>query len=156
MLSIDAKWAKPLKLLDGSKQQAIYRLADISKIPETPGAYVFARKHGVNWVPLYIGETENLRKRTEQNLNDVWLMKGIESSSSGRRLFLYCEVKTKKDQKLKKVLEVLQEALIEHAMSAGHQLLNTQLTKKKTHTITFKGNRASEKLAPRTMYVRGK
>ncbi len=83
-------------------------------------------------------------------------MKSIESAPSGERLFLYCEIKTKKGQRLKKVLEVLQKALIEHALSEGHTLLNIQLTREGTHTITFKGNRASEKLAPRIMYVRGR
>ena len=41
MLNIDAAWAKPMKLRDGSRQQSIYQLRDLLKIPETPGAYVF-------------------------------------------------------------------------------------------------------------------
>lgn len=153
-LNINATWSRPVELLDGSKHNAIYRVADLVRIPETAGAYIFARRHGGNVVPLYIGETTNLRKRLEQHLNNVWVMKGIEGATAGKRLYLYCQVRTKRGQSIKSVLDVLQRALIEHALSAGHDLLNIQLTKTKVHRITFKGNRTSEKLAPRSMLTR--
>jgi len=153
-LNIDATWSKPMTLLDGSKHKAIYHITNLDRIPEAAGAYIFARRHGRNVVPLYVGETANLRKRLEQHLNDVSVMKGIENAPSGKRLFLFCQVRTKRGQNIKKVLDILQRALIEHALSAGHQLLNIQLTKTKVNTITFKGNRTSEKLAPRNMMTR--
>lgn len=153
MLNIEATWSKPIEFLDGSKENLIYAVGDIERIPEKPGAYVLGRKHGDNLVPLYIGETTNLRKRLTQHLNDVWIMKGVENAPSGKRMLMYCLVRTKKGQRLDKVLEVLQKALIQHALSEGHELLNTQLTKTKVHSILFKGNRDSEKLAPRKMFV---
>ncbi|MCC6967566.1 MAG: GIY-YIG nuclease family protein [Nitrospira sp.] len=105
MLNINASWSKPIELLDGSNDNAIYRVADLARVPEAPGAYAFARRHGKNVVPLYIGETTNLRKRLEQHLNDVWVMKSIENAPSGKRLYMYCQVRTKQGQKLERVLD---------------------------------------------------
>ena len=156
MLNINATWANPIELLDGSGRNLIYRISDLSRVPETAGVYVFARRYGSNVVPLYIGETLNLRKRLEEHLDNVSIMKGIENASSrGKRLYLFARVQTKRGQNINKVLDVLQRALIEHALSVGHDLLNVQLTKTKLHKIKFEGNRTSEKLFTRTMLVGG-
>lgn len=131
-------------------------MSNIDRIPEQPGAYIFCRRHGDNLAPLYIGETANLRKRLIQHLkNDVSIMKGIENAPAGKRMFIYCQVRNKKGRRLRKVLEVLERALVEHALSEGHELLNTQLTKTKVHSISFKRNREAEKLVPRKMLIRG-
>ena len=155
MLNINAKWANPIELLDGSERNLIYRISDLGRVPETAGVYVFARKHGNKVVPLYIGETLNLRQRLEQHFNDVPIMKGIENAPSGERLYLFAQVQKKRGQNIERVLGVLQRALIEHALSVGHNLLNIQLTKGKLHKIEFQGNRISEKLFTRTMLVGG-
>ncbi len=151
MVNINARWSKPIELLDGSAQNAIYRISDIDRLPETPGVYLFARRHGANVVPLYIGETANLKKRLEQHLNDIKVMKGIENAPGGKRLYLYAQVKTKRGQKIERVLDILQRALVEHALSVGHELLNIQLTRTKLNTINFEGNRTSQKLFTRKM-----
>jgi len=78
-------------------------------------------------------------------------MKGIENAPRGQRIFLYAQAKTKQAQKIDRVLDILQRALVEHALSAGHNLLNVQLTKTKVHVIDFEGNRTSEKLFTRKM-----
>ena len=134
-----------------SKQNAIYRIGDIDRVPESAGVYVFARRHGRKIVPLYIGETTNLRKRLEQHFNDVKIMKGIENAPRGQRVFLYAQAKTKQAQKIERVLDILQRALVEHALSGGHNLLNVQLTETKVHMMDFEGNRTSEKLFTRKM-----
>jgi len=153
MLNIDATWSKPMPLIDDSKNNMIYAVRNITVVPERPGAYLFARRHGSIIAPLYVGETANLRSRLLQHLNDVRIMKGLEAAPSGERLFLFCEPRFKKGQRQNKVLELLQKTLISHAMSEGWELLNIQLTRIKFHTISFKGNRVSERLAPRRMYV---
>lgn len=155
MLNIGAKWSKPIRLLDGSRDGLIYRVSDLDTIPDTPGAYVFARKHGRKVAPLYIGETMNLRSRLNQHLGmNLKLMKGIEAAAIGKRIFFYCAVRTKQKQNLKQVLKVLQSALIEYALSEGHKLLNKQGAKTPVHTINLTGNRYSKQLAPRQMYRR--
>lgn len=152
-LNIDATWSKPIELLDASNAQESYRVANLESIPEEAGAYIFARRHGASVEPIYIGETLDLRKRLEEHLlKNVRLMKGLEGAQAGKRLYLYCTVKPKRGQDIRKVLKVLQRALVEHALSAGHKLMNIQLTKTPLHTITFKGNRTSEKIAPRKMF----
>jgi len=155
MLNIHATWANPIELLPGSEKNLIYRIGDLGRVPETAGVYVFARRYGSHVVPLYIGETLNLRKRLEEHLNNVSIMKGIENAPAGKRLYLFARVQTKRGQNIDRVLNVLQRALIEHALSVGHDLLNLQLTKTKLHKIEFQGNRTSEKLFTRTMLVGG-
>jgi hypothetical protein len=154
MLDIEAEWSRPMPLVNGSKSNMIYDLPDKSKLPPVPGAYLFARIHGAKIVPIYIGETENLSTRLDQHLNDVSMMMGLKNAPTGARVFMYCKVTTKKGQQLSKVLNVLQKALIEHALSEGHELLNTQLTKTRVNEITFKGNRDSEKVFPCKMYIK--
>jgi hypothetical protein len=154
-LNIDAVWSKPIELLDGGRDGLIYRIGDLQGIPDSPGAYVFARLFGENVTPLYIGETTTLRSRLNQHLNmNLRLMKGIENAANGKRVFLFCEVHLRRGQKINQVLKVLQSALIEHALSEGHKLLNVQLARTPVHTINFRGNRHSEQLAPRQMYHR--
>ncbi len=155
MLNINATWANPIELLDGSKENLIYRIGNLGRVPKTAGVYVFARKHGNKVIPLYIGETLDLRQRLEQHFKDVPIMKGIENALLGKRLYLFAQVQKKRGQNINRVLNVLQRALIEHALSVGHDLLNIQLTKAKLHKIEFQGNRTSEKLFTRTMLVGG-
>jgi putative iron-dependent peroxidase len=100
-------------------------VAEIEDVPEEPGVYVFARSFRKKVVPLYVGETGNLRSRLTQHLKgNVRLMKGIQNAPNGRRIFLFGEVQLKRGQNVKKVCSVLQRALIKRALSEGHDLLN--------------------------------
>ncbi len=67
MLNFKASWAQPVLLTDGAFHGLTYWVKNMKSVPENPGAYVFARVHGKRVVPLYIGETANLRKRLEQH-----------------------------------------------------------------------------------------
>lgn len=153
-LTINATWSKPLPLIDGSSENLIYKIAQLEAIPSTTGVYIFARSYGDNAVPLYVGQADNLKARIVQQLNNLKLMKGLQKMPNGNRMLLYCEAKIARGQDRKKVLAILENALIDHALSAGHELLNKQGTKRPTHQIKFSGNRMSEKLAPRNMLIR--
>ena len=154
MLNFNAAWAAPVPLIDGKSQGLTYAVERIENIPQSAGAYVFARTHGKRVFPLYIGETKNLRKRLDQHLKgNVKLMNGILRATGKKRVFLYCTIKTASESKRASMLAVLQQALIEHALAEGHKLFNVQGTRISAHTISFTGNRASEQIAPRTMYV---
>jgi hypothetical protein len=154
MLNFNAAWAQPIDLIDGSHEGLTYAVADWTRLPEEPGAYVFARIHGDKVKPLYIGETANIRTRIDQHLkSNVRLMNGIKKAPNGKRILMYCTIKTNSNKRRDTMLAVLQRGLIEHALSEGYELLNIQLTKMPVHSIAFSGNRFSEQLAPRTIYV---
>jgi len=156
MLHIDVRWSQPLDLVVDPDDQLIYVVRQIENVPEVPGVYVFARCFGDNAIPLYVGETRDLRSRLNQHLrNNVKLMRGIQKARSGRRIFLFGEALLKKGQNTKKVLQVLQRALIERTLSEGHdELLNDKGAKTPVHTIRSAGNRCSEQVAGRFIYCR--
>ena len=153
-LNIEARWAQPLALTISRAAHEIYFCPDHETIPDSPGVYVFARRHGEVTEPLYIGQSRNLYARLRQHLDSVSLMQSIREASAGARLFLYCEPILRPGQQLVRVLDTLEEALIDHALAEGHALLNVQGTRCPTHAITFSGNRTSEALAPRRMFVK--
>ena len=153
-LFINCSWSEPISLVDGTKENQIYHTDEIDRIPDKPGIYVFARSHGESVSPMYIGQADNLKKRIEQQFNNVNLMMSIKNAPKAKRILLYCEAKIHKRQNRKQVLAILENALIDHALSEGHVLVNKQGTKRPTHKIEFKGNRTSEKVAPRKMYVK--
>ncbi|MDH5179513.1 MAG: GIY-YIG nuclease family protein [Gammaproteobacteria bacterium] len=153
-LNIEATWSKAIDLTDGSKKNLIYSIADINIVPNKPGIYVFARKHGNSFSPIYIGQADNLKSRIEQQFNHVPLMMSIKNAQQGKRILLFCEANLKKGQDRKKVLNLIENALIDHALSEGCELVNKQGTKRPAHSISFTGNRASEAIAPRKMLVK--
>lgn len=152
-MQIQATWSKPITLKKGTPGGLIYVL-DLEDLPEEPGVYVFARKHGNRVVPIYIGETMSIRGRVRTHLNSLPLMRAIENAPKGGRLFMYCTVKAGSKEKAKKHVKVLEKALLMHVQSEGHELFNKKGTKLPTDTISFCGNRTSEAIAPRIMLVK--
>jgi len=152
-LRIELKWEKPLRLKDGSSMNLVYRCVGLDRIPSKPGIYVFSRRYGKHVAPLYIGQALKLSARIEQQLNNVHLMMGLKHAQSGRRILLVAKLILHRGQRKKKVLEIVESALIKHALAEGHDLLNHQGTKTKVHTIKSKGNNSSRQIAPLTMLV---
>ena len=152
-MKIDLKWDKPARLRDGARQNQIYRCADLARFPRKPGIYVFARKFGKNVYPLYIGQATKLKSRIDGQLNNLRLMLGVKHAQAGKRILLVARVKLKRGQQAGKVLDIVESALIKHALVQGHDLLNQQGTKTSVHTIRSKGNGDSRQVAPLTMYV---
>lgn len=152
-MKIYANWKKPLKLMKGSRYQLLYFI-DTNNLPESSGCYVFYNKHGNKITPLYIGKAENLRRRIDQQLNNLKLMFGIQKSLAGKKYMMYCEVPGNKKKKiLKKKLAMLERQLIKHVTLRGFELLNQIGTKTKYHQITFNGNRESENIFGRKMNI---
>lgn len=153
-MDIEVQWADPIELVNGARQRLIYALPDIGLIPDGPGVYVFGRKFGSSVAPLYVGQAGSLAQRIEQQLNNVRLMKGLEVAPSGTRILLFGELLLKRGQRLSRVVDVVEAALIEYALAGDHILLNKQGTKTPTHTLSFRGNRASRQVAPLRLKVR--
>jgi hypothetical protein len=153
-MEIDVKWQKALELKEDRKGNLIYACPQQSKIPEKAGVYVFLRKFGKSYEPLYVGETGNLRRRIRQHLeNNLRLMRAIENLEIGKRLILVGVIRFKPGQKALTVQRLLQEALIRHCLSGGHELLNQHGVSPKVHTVAFAGNRVSENVFGRRLLV---
>jgi len=153
-LHIEAQWSQPVALTLSNEVREIYTCNDIESVSTNAGVYIFARRHGNAVTPLYVGQSGNLRKRLCQHLNSVALMNSIRAAPTGSRIFIFCEPVLRKGQQLPRVLDTLENALIDHALAEGFALLNVQGTKRPAHTIEFSGNRTSEALAPRTMLLK--
>jgi hypothetical protein len=152
-LNIDAHWHQPFPLALGG-DGPIYSCPDLQKIPTTPGAYVFGRKYGRRRYPLYIGQANDIRTRIGQHLNSAKLMVGLRDAPAGQRFVACCEITFKKGQPHKTVLDVIENALIAHALAEGYELLQVRGTRFASHTISFTGNRTSESIAPRFIRLR--
>ena len=151
-LNIEALWSHPIALRL-ARSGAIYELDYLGSIPEEPGVYVFCRAYGDSVAPLYIGKALNLQRRIEQQLNSVRLMTSIRDAQSGLRFLIYCVPQLRPGQRAVRVVAILEDALIAHALAEDFELLQKQGTKTPNHTIRFAGNRISERLAPRRMRV---
>lgn len=152
-LNIEARWSKPVQLTAASAG-AIYRCDDLERLPTEPGVYVFYRKFGDRFCPLYVGKTNNVRKRVAQHLDSVRLMTAIYESEAGGRYVICCEPWAKPRQDVAKVLSILENALIDYFTAEGFELKQKQGIKRPSHQISFTGNRTSEKLVDRNIRVR--
>jgi hypothetical protein len=127
---------------------------DLEVIPADAGAYVFGRLYNGSVSPICIGEMANLRKRAGEQLKSLPCMRALEKAKSGERVFMLRTVKAGAHDKAKKHIKIIEKALILHAQSEGHELLNLQATKLSFDEIQFTGNRASESFAPRRMLIK--
>jgi hypothetical protein len=153
-MKISVVWKDPVELQDGAKQQMIYACPDLEALPYDPGVYVFGRRHGDNLAPLYIGQAENIRSRIRQQLNNLKLMKGVESAENGRRILMFGVLSSRRGQSLPKILDILETSLIQAALANGYELLNKQGTKRPTHMISSSGSRWHHDVIGRNVRVR--
>lgn len=152
-MKIKFEWIGPLTLRNDPA--LIYSASVLDSIDDAPGVYVFARKYGKNLTPLYIGKASNLRGRIKQQLNNLKLMRQIQSwNKNGSRVLLLGYLQPHGSQDEAKVLDIAERALIEHGLAEGHPLVNVQGTRKPVHALSFTGSRMSEQVAPREMFVR--
>jgi hypothetical protein len=81
-------------------------------------------------------------------------MRAIENAPAGRKVLIFCTLQTKSADFAKKQIGIIERALIAHAQTEGVTLFNKQGTKVPSDSISFTGNRTSESLAPRVLYVK--
>lgn len=98
---------------------------DLDKFPQEPGIYIFARKWSNSYEALYIGQSTLIRKRIKYHMNSVKLMRHIHKAKTGNRIVLYGKPITKPGQKMAKILNILEKALIKHFLRLGHDIVNS-------------------------------
>ena len=146
-MDIYIEWQKPVQVTRSKKI-----ILDEKKLPsvikDKDGVYFFSRKHGKTYKPFYIGETFDIKRRLREHLSSRKLadvLRGIDTDDfgikQGERYFHYGYIKLKSSQDKKKYLGIVQRYLIQEAMAQNLPLLNTQLTKRLTHTLKFEGDK---------------
>lgn len=152
-LSVKIQWAKAITLgAKGAFQRNLVKL--LPDLPTIPGIYVFGRKHGDRLVPIYIGQASNgFRSRLKQQANNLRLMEGVKEEKNGERVLLLGIVKLAQGQQLDRVLDVAEQAHIEHALTEGHPILNIKGTKTKRHEVNIDGPKSHAHPFPRKMFL---
>ena len=150
-MNIKVKWGRPVRLIKCRKKSdcimEFREMGTLGKITDGPGVYVFARRHGRTdediFIPQYIGEASNVRRRIRQHLHrHVARMRRIRDGATGARYLVVGKIeRNAKNEKTRKVVE---NALIKKAMANGHNLLNKQGTKSKVHSIQFTGTQSAK------------
>jgi hypothetical protein len=156
-VKISLKWEKPIRLKRmGRHSNQIYDCQHREHFPSKSGVYIFARRFGKNVAPLYIGQASKLRGRIEGQFNNLKLMMAIRNAPTGHRILLIARLYLQPGQRMSKVLDIVESALIKNALAQGHDLINQHGTKTKVHVIRSKGNASSRQVAPLTMFAERK
>jgi hypothetical protein len=136
-MQIKLEWLKPIVLKEGTKEAPFIYTCDEKLLPEEPGIYVFTRRHGKTFTPLYIGQTVNLRSRIKEQFNNLLLMKGIKKAQTGTRMLMIAKLKPAKGRPkdTQKTLHIIEKAYINNALTQGCDLLNVKGTKTPVHNI---------------------
>jgi GIY-YIG catalytic domain len=90
-MDIELVWRTPVNLNatpKGAREDYLIPEHAESRIPKKAGVYIFCRKFGRNYEPLYVGQADNLRMRIKQHLkSNVALMRALRDAKSGTEGF---------------------------------------------------------------------
>ena len=127
MATIHLKWMTPVLLT--RHDEYIYWTDDYARIPETHGLYIFARRHGSNINPIYIGRSRNIRNRIFDHLeSNVPLMNRLLHEPNGDRLVLFGVYQPCQGMNPTASIRRAESVLIKDAISNGYDLVNLQGT----------------------------
>jgi predicted GIY-YIG superfamily endonuclease len=153
-MDLEVKWHQPIPLVDGDDENLIYTVNGLEEWEGYPAVYMFCRRYGKNVVPLYIGRTANVAARIKQHLNATKMMRAIEKSQNGEKVLIVGELITKTGQKIDKSLRIIENALIEHALAEGYELVNKSGTKTPVHFISYFGFKEAKDFSGAGMYAK--
>lgn len=111
-----------------------------ANIPKKPGVYIFLRVHGQTAEAIYVGKAGNLQSRIKTQLNNLKLMRGIQSMPNGKRRLVYAEFVARPGQSSGTALPICEKTLIRYYLSLGHELLNIQGAKLRYHELDSQRN----------------
>jgi hypothetical protein len=164
-MKIELEWEGPITLkpvnTGGYKFEAIEE-----ELPTHAGIYVFARKFGPSFYPIYIGKAGNVRTRLKTQFKSLPLMVKVKNwnqtnaedesrALNGTRvLFIGSLAKPNSVVQVKKALGIAERSLIEHALTEGHNIVNIQMTKTKYDEVTSSGVKGHRSFAPQSMLAK--
>ena len=150
-MKIRIDWTQPIPLRRIPRADVGY-LVDLDKIPAEAGVYVFGRKYGREFEALYVGQSKNMRSRVKGHLNSLKLMRFLKDAKNGSRVLYAGTIVTRPGQRLEKIMNVTERALMRHFLAEGHDLVNKQGTRLRRHEILAEG-RHPQGFIPRSMFV---
>lgn len=150
-MKLHIEWARPVVLKDASRDKFAYA-ADIDKLPDAPGIYMFGRRWQGQFEALYVGKANRIRGRVNDHFNNLRLMQHLRNAKNGKRIVLAGEIVTKPGQQLEKCLKLIERGFIRYFLSEGHDLVNKQGTRLRRHEVTSSGKHP-KRYFPRLMYV---
>lgn len=137
-MKIELNWFEPIELGSSGTLRANIKNFDLKELPEIAGVYLFYREYGATQDALYVGKTENIRKRMKAHFNSLSLIEGLEKTPQGPKKLIFAEVKTRSD--LGRALNQAEKGLINHFDSHEHPLLNKKMMADHFDEITSTGN----------------
>lgn len=132
------EWSRVIRLRDASKQNMIYSMA-LDKLPRARGIYIFGRRFGSSFKPLYVGQATNIRARVKIQLNNLRLMQHLKNARAGKRILLAAQLKGQRGRSRDKALDIVERAFIRHFLSEGAELVNKQGVHIKRHEVMSNG-----------------
>ncbi len=154
-MDLSVKWHAPIDLLNGDKQNLIYVANGLDDWYGVPGVYMFARIFDGCVSPLYIGKAESIGVRAWQHFkSNTRLMNEIKKANSGQKVIILGEFSPKPGQSTKKCIALIERALIDHALTEGHKLLNVQGTRTPSHKVSFSGYLGARHLTGKSLSFR--
>ena len=154
-MELRLEWSRPIPLKDGSSQSLIYTL-DVDNLPKAAGIYVFGRRYARRLEARYVGQARDIRGRIRVQLNNLRLMRKLQTGKAGERILLIGQFFPKGGQKTDKCLSILERALIRHFLIEGHDLVNKQGTRLLRHEISSTGRQPRSFIASLMYVERGK
>jgi len=145
-MNITIDWQLPIQLTKHKK--IIIDPKELSELIEArPGIYMFSRKFGSYYLPFYIGETLSLQHRLKSHLKSAqiaFVLRGISGDKEikkGTRHFHFGYLRGNfQKEGAKKRLEIAQRFIIRTAIENDIPILNSNLTRIRTHTLQFNGS----------------
>jgi len=149
-MKIRIDWTQPIPLR--TQRRDVGYLVDLDKIPAAAGVYVFGRKYGSGFEALYVGQSKNMRNRVKGHLNSLNLMRFLRDAKNGSRVLYAGTIVTGPGQRLERLMNVAERALMRHFLAEGHDLANKQGARVRRHEIAAEG-RHPQGFIPRNMFV---
>lgn len=166
-MKIELNWAEPIPLK--SIHPTGYDFESLrEELLHAPGIYVFARKFGGTYTPIYIGKAENVAKRLKTQFNNLRLMRQVNNwnpmdpddaskrVTGARVLFVGYLEKPRAGDNASVALRLAERSVIEHALSEGFAIVNIQMTRTKYNQVQSTGSRKARAFCPSIMLSKGK
>jgi hypothetical protein len=148
-LIIEFEWQKPLPLRRFSEKDE-QRICE--ELDNEPGIYVFARRWGAGFEPLYVGQAQRMSARVKQQFNNHRLIQHIQDSKIGAKVLLVGYLKHSGNTNVKKALDKAERAFIRYCVSQNHAIHNKLGTKIRVDDFVSVGGRAKTAF-PRSLGV---
>ncbi|WP_227461108.1 hypothetical protein [Cupriavidus pauculus] len=166
-MKIELNWTEPVPLK--SVQPAGYDFESVQEgLQNAPGIYVFARKFGDTYTPIYIGKAGNVARRLKGQFNNLKLMKQVNNwnptdpddaskrVTGTRVLFVGYLERPRVADSVKAALRLAERSVIEHALSEGFSIVNIQMTRTRYNEVQSRGSRKALAFCPSIMLSKGK